>query len=143
MKISRGHGCSLLWWNRAYLSFLHQIILQALLVALKTQRKLNNSTEFSRCIFRIQTIFTQCNIIPENSSYGWAKETFWHLWTLIRYHSLDSCIAETMEPLKNNNSFPTVATRYNLSLLQNNMTLVYASLRQPPYTILDFVCICI
>lgn len=142
MKISRGHGCSPLWWNLAYLSFLHQIFLQVLLLALKTQRKSNNSAELSRCISRSQIIFSQCSIIPENSSYGWAKAIFWLRWTLVWHYLLSSCIVEIVESLNNNNKvFSAISTRYNLSLLWNNMTLVYSSLRQSPYPILGFFCI--
>lgn len=142
MKIPRGHGCSPFWWNLAYLSFLHLIMLQVLLLTLKTQTKSINSAELSRCIFRSQIILPSAATFQKITIMARLKRLIYfpELYTI---SPIGSCIVEIVKSLNNSNNegFSAVVIRYSLSPLWNNMTLVHASLRQPLHPILNYLCV--
>lgn len=142
MKIPRGHGCSPFWWNLAYLSFLHLIMLQVLLLTLKTQTKSINSAELSRCIFRSQIILPSAAMFQKITIMARLKRLIYFL-ELYTISPIGSCIVEVVKSLNNSNNkgFSAVVIRYSLSPLWNNMTLVHASLRQTLHPILNYLCV--
>lgn len=142
MKIPRGHGCSPFWWNRAYLSFLHQVMFQVLLLAVNTQTKSINSVELSRSIFRSQAILPSATSFQKIPVMARLKRLIYFP-ELYKISLIGSCIVEIVKSLNNSNNkgFSAVVIRYTLSSLWNNMTLVHASLRQPLHPILNSLCV--